>query len=103
MGNLPLTENDPIFIKPFTCPAGDQACEAQLGLLKDRFAPRLEQAELACSIKNGTLFFAPAEQGIDICCGYSATTLWDSNGDGNADYEDPVDMDVSVGTLPLLR
>jgi hypothetical protein len=103
LGNLPLTENDPTFIKPFTCPPGDQACAAQLRLMKDRFSPQLEQAELTCSIKTGRLFFAPAEQRVDLRCGYFATTLWDNNGDGNADYEESVSVDVSVGTLPLLR
>ena len=103
LGNLPLTENDPTFIKPFTCPAGDQACEAQLALMKDRFAPQLDQAELTCSIKNGTLFFRPADQGLDLRCGYFATTLWDTDSDGNPDHEDSVGVDISVGRLPLLQ
>jgi hypothetical protein len=101
LGNLPLTENDPTFINPFTCPAGDEDCEEQLQVVKSRFALQLQQAEFTCSIKDGTLFFQPIEQGLDLRCGYFATTLWDNNGDGDPDYEDPVSVDVSVGRLPM--
>lgn len=101
-GILPLAQNDPTFVKPFTCSPGDQACQSQLELMRSRFPTQLEQAEFACSVKNGTLFFAPAEQAVDIRCGYSATSFWDNNGDGNPDNSTSASVDTSVGTLPLL-
>jgi hypothetical protein len=101
-GILPLAQNDPTFIKPLTCPSGDQACQSQLELMRSRFPEQLAQAELTCSIKDGTLFFAPAEQSVDIRCGYFATTFWDMNGDGNPDNSSSASVDMSVGLLPLL-
>lgn len=101
LGTLPLTEDDPTFITPFTCPAGDQACESQLTALQLRYPETLEAAELTCSIKRGSLFFAAAGETTDIRCGFFATTLWDTNGDGNPEYEDPISVDVSLGQVPL--
>ncbi len=101
LGNLPLTENDPTFIQSFTCPTGDPACESQLEALQTRYPEQLEAAELACSIKRGSLFFAAAGDATDLRCGFFATTLWDLNGDGTPDYEDAVSVDISVGQVPL--
>jgi hypothetical protein len=101
LGNLPLTEDDPTFIEPFTCPAGDQTCESQLDTLQTRYPDQLEAAELACSMKRGSLFFAAAGDTTDLRCGFFATTLWDTNGDGTPDYKDAVSVDISVGQVPL--
>jgi hypothetical protein len=101
LGNLPLTENDPDFLKPLTCFEGDEACETQLELVQTRAPETLGSAEFACSMKNGTLFFGPAGDTIDLRCGYMATSLWDTNGDGDPEYSDPVSVDESVGQVPL--
>jgi len=101
LGNLPLTENDPSFIQSFTCPTGEQACESQLTTLQTRYPEQLEAAELACSVKRGSLFFAAAGDATDLRCGFFATTLWDLNGDGSPDHEDAVSVDISVGQVPL--
>jgi hypothetical protein len=101
LGNLPLTADDPTFITPFTCSAGDPACETQLAILQAQHPDVLATAELACSVKNGSLFFATLEDTLDLRCGYFATTLWDTNGDGIPEYEDPISVDVSVGQVPL--
>ncbi len=99
LGNLPLTQNDPTFIQPFTCPLDNLDCQVQLSLLKRQYPEQLAAAELSCSIKSGTLFFATAGEATDIRCGFFATTLWDTNGDGTPEYEDPVSVDVSVGLV----
>jgi hypothetical protein len=101
LGNLPLTENDPDFLSPFTCSAGDTACQTQLELVQTRAPETLAAAEFACSMKNGSLFFGPASDTIDLRCGYMATSLWDTNGDGDPDYSDPVSVDESVGQVAL--
>ena len=101
LGNLPLTENDPDFLSPFTCSAGDTACQTQLELVQTRAPETLAAAEFACSMKNGRLFFASAGEVLDLRCGYMATSLWDTDGDGIPDYSDPVSVDESVGEILL--
>jgi hypothetical protein len=101
LGNLPLTEDDPTFIRPFTCSWRDRECEAQLQAVQTNYPEVLESAELACSMKNGTLFFATAGEATDLRCGYMAVTVWDNNGDRNPDYEDAVSVDESVGQVTL--
>jgi len=101
LGNLPLTENDPDFLSPFTCSAGDTACQTQLELVQTRDPETLAAAELACSMKNGSLFFGPASDKIDLRCGYMATSHWDTNGDGDPEYSDQVSVDESVGQVAL--
>lgn len=100
LGTLPLTEADPTFINPFTCAAGDPTCVARLGTLQTRHPEQLEAAELACSMKRGTLFFATTGDAPDLRCGFFATTLWDTNGDGTPNHEDAVGVDMSVGQVP---
>ncbi|WOD37027.1 hypothetical protein [Nodosilinea sp. E11] len=101
LGTLPLTANDPTFAKPMTCSAGDSQCQANLSLIQARYPQQLQQAEFACAMKNGTLFFASAPQAIDMRCGYFATSLYDENGDGQGYLEQPTGVDISVGTVPL--
>lgn len=101
LGNLPLTENDPDFLSPFTCSEGDEACEDRLELVQTRAPETLAAAEFACSMKNGSLFFGPAGDTIDLRCGYMATSVWDTNGDGDPEYSDPVSVDESVGQIAL--
>lgn len=101
LGNLPLTEEDPTFIQSFTCSAGDAICATQLEAMETLYPDTLEAAEFACSMKNGRLFFATAGEALDLRCGYMATTLWDTDGDGISDYSDPVSVDESVGQVLL--
>ncbi len=101
LGSLPLTTDDPTFIQSFTCPTGDQTCESQLEALQNQYPEQLEAAELACSVKRGTLFFAAAGDLTDLRCGFQASSLWDLNGDGTVDQESSASVDVSVGQVPL--
>ncbi|NMF86140.1 hypothetical protein [Nodosilinea sp. P-1105] len=101
LGSLPLTTDDPTFIQSFTCPTGDQTCESQLEALQSQYPEQLEAAELACSVKRGTLFFSAAGDLTDLRCGFQASSLWDLNGDGSVDQESSASVDVSVGQVPL--
>jgi hypothetical protein len=101
LGTLPLTANDPTFAKPMTCSAGDTQCQPRLSLMQSRYPQQLQQAEFSCAMRNGTLFFAEKLQALDIRCGYSATSLYDENGDGVGYLEQPTSVDISVGTVPL--
>jgi hypothetical protein len=101
LGSLPLTEDDPTFIEPFSCTPGNTACEAQLEDLQTHYPDTLQAAEFACSIKNGTLFTVPAGDMIDLRCGYNASTLFDADGDDIPDNERFTSVDISVGQVPM--
>jgi len=103
LGNLPLVEDDPAFVTPFSCPVGDPACEAQLAVLQTDYPDTLASAEFACAIKNGDLFFASAGDVTDIRCGHFATTYWDTNDDGDPEHSDAVSVDESVGKFPMAQ
>ncbi|MEG3438123.1 hypothetical protein V0288_13425 [Pannus brasiliensis CCIBt3594] len=101
LGNLPLTRNDPTFIRPFTCAPGDSLCATRLELLRVRYPDRLQKAEFQCSTLNGDLSFSATATEINIRCEFFDTTFLDTDNDGNPDNEDPVGVDISVGSLPV--
>lgn len=103
LGMLPLAANDPTFVKPTTCATSDSQCQANLSLMRSHYPLQLQQAEFACAMRNGTLFFVPGQQAIDLRCGYFATNLYDENEDGGGYLESPTGVDISVGTVPLPR
>ena len=100
LGHLPLQEGDTPFVTPWRCPQGDQTCAALWPQLLERYPSAIAQAEFYCAVKNGTLFLAARPAAVDLRCGFFATTVWDDNGDGQVDYEDPVSVDVSATLLP---
>jgi len=78
---------------------------AQLKTMKQTFRKKerelaIAQAEFYCAVKKGSLFLAARPDAVDLRCGFFATTVWDDNGDGQVDYEDPVSVDVSATLLP---
>ena len=85
---------------PWRCPPGDNACAALWPQLLERYPSAIAQAEFYCAVKNGTLFLAARPDAVDLRCGFFSTTVWDDNGDGQVDYEDPVSVDVSATLLP---
>ena len=100
LGHLPLQEGDTPFVTPWRCPQGDQTCAALWPQLLERYPSAIAQAEFNCAVKNGILFLAARPDAVDLRCGFFATTVWDDNGDGQVDYEDPVSVDVSATLLP---
>ncbi len=100
LGHLPLQEGDTPFVMSWRCPQGDQTCAALWPQLLERYPSAIAQAEFYCAVKNGTLFLAARPDAVDLRCGFFATTVWDDNGDGQVDYEDPVSVDVSATLLP---
>lgn len=101
LGNLPLSTRDRTFAKPWTCAEGDRDCSALLPQLRSRFPQQIQQAEFQCGMKNGSLFAIQTNSDIDIRCGFFATSLSDSDGDGTVDNEDPVGVDIAIATLKL--
>ncbi|WP_017301229.1 hypothetical protein [Nodosilinea nodulosa] len=101
LGRLPLHERDQPFAKPYRCPATDDPCAALWPQLQALYSSAIAQAEFNCAIKNGTLFLETHPNAVDLRCDFFATTVWDENGDGQVDYEDPVGVDISVTLLPL--
>lgn len=100
LGHLPMEEGDNPFVTPWRCPPGDNACAALWPQLLERYPSAIAQAEFNCAVKNGILFLAARPDAVDLRCGFFATTVWDDNGDGQVDYEDPVSVDVSATLLP---
>lgn len=101
LGVLPLTANDPTFVQAWTCPESDQQCQRILPHLRSRYPEQIQQAEFQCATKNGSLFMSVSEQKVDVRCGFFANSVWDEDGDGSPDNEDPVSVDLSVGTFKL--
>ena len=101
LGNLPLSNRDRTFAKPWTCAKGDRACSELLPQLRSRFPQQLQQAKFQCGIKNGILFAIQTNSNIDIRCGFFAVTLWDSDGDGKVDNEGQASVDISIATFKL--
>ncbi len=100
LGTLPLSENDTTFVEPLSCVAGDRTCEAYSPTLRSRYTEQLQQAEFQCAVKGGHLFLTESAATVNVRCGFVATTLWDNNGDGRADNQDPVSVDILIGTFP---
>ncbi|MGF1566790.1 MAG: hypothetical protein ACFCVD_01730 [Nodosilinea sp.] len=101
LGRLPLREGETPFVPPFTCPGSDATCPTLLPQLRATYPTAIAQAELQCAIKDGQLVqLVTTNATVDLRCGFFATTVWDENGDGLVDYEDPVSVDVSVAVLP---
>ena len=101
LGSLPLQEGTTPFVEPFTCAVGADSCQTLLPRLQAAYPTALAQAEFQCSIKRGTLFLVPQDSDVKVGCGFFATTVYDQNGDGIPDYEDPISVDIAVTTLPL--
>ncbi len=99
LGILPLVANDYTFVKPLVCSNSDQQCQKVLPQLRTNYPELVQKAEFTCATKQGSLFVRVSEQEIDIRCGFFATSVWDDNGDGLVDNEDPVSVDISVGTF----
>ncbi|NEO42281.1 MAG: hypothetical protein F6J90_40565 [Moorea sp. SIOASIH] len=99
LGVLPLVANDSTFVKPLACSNSDQQCQKVLAQLRTNAPELVQKAEFKCATKQGSLFLIVSEQEIDIRCGFFATSVWDENGDGLVDNEDPVSVDISVGTF----
>jgi hypothetical protein len=99
---LPVSENDSTFAKPASCSVGDQECQTNLALVQARYPQELQQAEFACAMKNGSIFFATLPHEIDIRCSFFATNLYDEKGDGKDYLEQPTSVDISVIKVPRL-
>ncbi|NEO47194.1 MAG: hypothetical protein F6K55_24940 [Moorea sp. SIO4A3] len=99
LGVLPLVANDSNFVKPLACSNSDQQCQKVLPQLRTNAPELVQKAEFKCATKQGSLFLIVSEQEIDIRCGFFANSVWDENGDGLVDNEDPVSVDISVGTF----
>ncbi|NEP52546.1 MAG: hypothetical protein F6K65_28600 [Moorea sp. SIO3C2] len=97
LGVLPLVANDSKFVKPLDCSNSDQQCQKVLPQLRTNAPDLVQKAEFKCATKQGSLFLIVSQQEIDIICGFFATSVWDDNGDGLVDNEDPVSVDISVG------
>ncbi|NEO10896.1 MULTISPECIES: hypothetical protein [unclassified Moorena] len=99
LGVLPLVANDSTFVKPLVCSNSDQQCQKVLPQLRTNAPELVQKTEFKCATKQGSLFLRVFEQEIDIRCGFFATSVWDENGDGLVDNEDPVSVDISVGNF----
>ena len=102
LGTVPTTV-EPEFGTAIACPPDDAACADLLGRLQTDYSAALSQAELTCAAKQGTLFLQPLDRQVDVRCAFFATTVYDTDGDGQIDYEDPISVDISllVADLPL--
>ncbi len=101
LGILPLSRNDKIFVKPWTCSQEDKNCSTLLSKLREIDAQKVKQAEFQCAMKSGSLFAEQQDKQVDMRCGFFATSLNDENGDGVVDNEDPVGVDISMGIINL--
>ncbi len=101
LGLLPLQEGVTPFAIPFSCPASDDRCATLWPELLATYPSAIAQAEFSCAIRDGILFLNIQPEQVDLRCGFFATTVWDENGDGQVDYEDPVSVDMSATLLPL--
>ncbi|NEO03192.1 MAG: hypothetical protein F6K50_50140 [Moorea sp. SIO3I7] len=81
------------------CSNSDQQCQKVLPQLRTNAPELVQKTEFKCATKQGSLFLIVYEQEIDIRCGFFATSVWDENGDGLVDNEDPVSVDISVGNF----
>ncbi|MBE9041873.1 hypothetical protein IQ235_13900 [Oscillatoriales cyanobacterium LEGE 11467] len=99
LGTLPLLKGDRTFAPQWQCGEFDRVCQEWLPQLRSIAPETVRNGEVQCAMRNGELFFAVVETRVDLRCGFFATTVWDENGDGLVDYEDPVSVDISVGII----
>lgn len=97
LGTAPFAPNDSRFLA--SCNESDRACQTALTVWEESDNAAATAARQRCASLRGTLFVQPGDREIEVRCGFFAMTVWDENGDGAIDYEDPVSVDILLGTV----